>query len=375
MKVVFVSTALAPYRLFLFESLGSQMCGELVVLTRSKGVESLALGYRIRNLSGILLRRSGKNAHGHSEEIRRFIPHRIIKILKEEKPNVVIAVNVGIRTLMVYFYCRFQKIPLILLSPLTEHSEVGRKKSQLLLRRFLFKRAAAVITNGRSGASYIHQLGCPKNKIFEIPYSTKNNLFLKIDPNRVPESRYRFLTVGQLVPRKGLIELAHALRKYLDQNPERKIEWTVVGSGPLRDEMISCRFHDRLKVNIIDHVPYERLPELYATHGIFVFPTLCDEWGVVVNEAMASAMPVIGSIYSGAVDELIRDGLNGWIIDPKRESSIFRAVDSFFTTDTDHLVEMAQNARSEISRCDSDYIARRFLEIINMVTRLGGPVN
>ena len=52
--------------------------------------------------------------------------------------------------------------------------------------------------------------------------------------------------------------------------------------------------------------------------GVLVFPTLADEWGLVVNEALAAGVPVLGSLYSQAVEELVRDGENGWTFRPDR---------------------------------------------------------
>ena len=50
--------------------------------------------------------------------------------------------------------------------------------------------------------------------------------------------------------------------------------------------------------------------------GIFVLPTLADEWGLVVNEAMASGLPVLGSVYSQAAHELCGDGIEMAPISP-----------------------------------------------------------
>ena len=55
------------------------------------------------------------------------------------------------------------------------------------------------------------------------------------------------------------------------------------------------------------------MAEVYAKASLFAFPTLADEWGVVVNEAMAAGLPVLGSIYSQAVEELVEDGVSGWV--------------------------------------------------------------
>ena len=61
---------------------------------------------------------------------------------------------------------------------------------------------------------------------------------------------------------------------------------------------------------------HERMAEVYAKASLFAFPTLADEWGVVVNEAMAAGLPVLGSIYSQAVEELVEDGVSGWVFRP-----------------------------------------------------------
>ena len=60
----------------------------------------------------------------------------------------------------------------------------------------------------------------------------------------------------------------------------------------------------------------DALPALFAAADAFVFPTLADEWGVVVNEALAAGLPVLGSVHSQAVEELCAEGETGWIFDP-----------------------------------------------------------
>ena len=58
-----------------------------------------------------------------------------------------------------------------------------------------------------------------------------------------------------------------------------------------------------------------------------LFPTLSDTWGLVVNEAMAMGLPVLGSVKSQAVTELIEDGVSGWWFDPTSPQDLERAVD------------------------------------------------
>ena len=60
----------------------------------------------------------------------------------------------------------------------------------------------------------------------------------------------------------------------------------------------------------------EELPAFYAGAGAFVHPALEEPWGLVINEAMASVLPVLSSISVGAAEELVVDGETGYLFDP-----------------------------------------------------------
>jgi glycosyltransferase involved in cell wall biosynthesis len=59
----------------------------------------------------------------------------------------------------------------------------------------------------------------------------------------------------------------------------------------------------------------EELPRFYAHAGCFVHPALEEPWGLVINEAMACAVPILSSRNVGAAEELVDDGVNGWKFD------------------------------------------------------------
>ena len=62
----------------------------------------------------------------------------------------------------------------------------------------------------------------------------------------------------------------------------------------------------------VSHVPYDRDTSVYSEAGALVLPTLADQWGMVVGEALASGLPVIGSIASQAVTEIVEENVTGW---------------------------------------------------------------
>jgi glycosyltransferase involved in cell wall biosynthesis len=61
----------------------------------------------------------------------------------------------------------------------------------------------------------------------------------------------------------------------------------------------------------------EELPFFYAGAGAFIHPALAEPWGLVINEAMASGLPILSSRNVGAAEELVQEGVNGFSFDPE----------------------------------------------------------
>ncbi|NCY22384.1 glycosyltransferase [bacterium] len=61
---------------------------------------------------------------------------------------------------------------------------------------------------------------------------------------------------------------------------------------------------------------YGELPAFYAGAGAFVHPAHEEPWGLVVNEAMASGLPVLVSRRCGCAGDLVAEGKNGFLLDP-----------------------------------------------------------
>jgi len=167
------------------------------------------------------------------------------------------------------------------------------------------------------------------------------------------------LYVGQLIERKGLIPFLAALVRWTKLHPSRRVSLTFAGNGPLRSELESHPATDNLRLFFLGDVNYDALPSVYADADFFVFPTLADTWGVVVNEALASGLPVLGSLYGQAVSELVRDGSNGWTFRPDHTSEMAQALERALTASDDQLDSMRNSARETALRLTPEYAADR----------------
>jgi glycosyltransferase involved in cell wall biosynthesis len=152
--------------------------------------------------------------------------------------------------------------------------------------------------------------------------------------------------VGRLIELKGLIPFLEALARWAAAHPERTIQFTLAGSGPMQPKIESFAMPQNVQVRLVGECDYSRLAELYNQAGIFVFPSLADDWGISVNEAMASGLPVLGSVYSQAVAEMCADGQTGWTFRTNVPEELDRAIAAALGTAPEKLDQMRQAARA-----------------------------
>ncbi len=314
------------------------------------------------------IRSRWRHPQGFSDSIYVQIPYDTITHLFREKPDVVISTEMGVRSMSALVY-RFinRSSRLIFWLPLSEHTEQGRGWLRNLIRRFLIKRGDAIFVNGKSGANYIWRFGVSKEQIFRIPYPTDKEKFFLAEVERNEKEAYRLLYIGQLIARKGILQFLDVLVQWASDHPKRAIEILIVGEGKLESKISQVPLPANLKLILKGSLPYEQLKEIYAEAGILVFPTFADEWGIVVNEALISGMPVLGSVYSQAVEELIDDGETGWKFIPDDPQDVYRAIDKAMNTHLVTLNNMRGRGQAKAQSCTPDRVSERMLQAIFFV--------
>lgn len=111
----------------------------------------------------------------------------------------------------------------------------------------------------------------------------------------------------------------------------------------------------------------EDLPNFYARAGAFIHPALEEPWGLVINEAMASGLPILSGDNVGAAEELVDDGVNGWKFDAGSVEEMAGALLRIATLGADALAAMGESSRRLLeARCPT----RAFGEGLSKV--LGG---
>lgn len=127
-------------------------------------------------------------------------------------------------------------------------------------------------------------------KLFRNPYGVDIRMFTPAKP-RVPYGKARFLFVGTWSLRKGCDLLAEAVRRL--SNVEL-VHVGAIGDCAFPESDSRFRHHDA--------VPQWQLPKFYAEADAFVLASREDGFGMVLGQALASGLPVIGTEHTGAPD-------------------------------------------------------------------------
>ncbi len=347
MRVALLTNFIPPYRLSLYQALQRHV-GTLRIFVSTHMESGRAWEVDWQDLDVVkqktITRRHTWRQSGFSEPIDMHIPYDTLMQLARFSPDRIITGELGMRSLQALLYGKATRTPVVLWATLSDHTEQNRGRARSTLRRWMIPRFDNVIVNGEGGARYIRRYR--QDAPLPVPYTTDMQPFLSLPL----QGRGRdLLYVGALTERKGfhlLLESVAALNARL----------IVVGDGPL--------YREAANVHYARHVPYEQLPHWYERAGFLIMPTLADEWGVVVNEALAAGVPVLGSKYSQAVEELIIDGQNGWRFDPLDRQEMARLITRAQALDADEHARMRAAARETARRLHPEDAAQRIAQLL-----------
>lgn len=143
------------------------------------------------------------------------------------------------------------------------------------------------------------------------------------------------ISPARLEPCKGLIEFVEALPGLLLDG----WRWVIVGEGTLKSRLDEAVEKHGLsdRVTILNYVPYEDMPLLYAAADLFVLPSVNDLNPLSVVEAMHSGLPLLLSKQVGNYPEALREDETGWGFSPFDISEMRQAAQQAFTASTEKL--------------------------------------
>lgn len=363
MKVVQLINYINPLNFDIFTQLTREI-GEYKIFASTKMEKNrnwpvILNGLDVTIQKTITLPRIWRHPSGFREITYLQIPIDTFFQLRRINPDWIITTELGPRTLVSMIYKKFYlKTKVAISLGLSEYTELNRGRIQNKFRRWIIPYADLVFVNGQSGKRYLSQFTKSNQKIVIVNYTNDLSQFLTTPLVRDDLSSRRFLFSGQLIPRKGLIEFLSVLNQWAQKHSDQNWELWILGDGPLRKEIEEFPTSENLNITLYGSIEYEKLPEYYKNSGILVFPTFADEWGMVVNEAMASGLIILGSKYSQAVEELVKDGETGWVFSPDIVEDMFAVLEKLFFTSANEKQLMREKARQKVYHLSPEYISK-----------------
>jgi len=186
------------------------------------------------------------------------------------------------------------------------------------LSRRVWRDARAVVANSE-GLRALALSSAPHQRIPVIPNGVDTRRFHPAPHLPAP---LEILTVARLIPRKGIHHLISALSLL-----PPGVRLTIAGSGTERESLERLAHQQGLstQVRFLGPLPNETLPEVYRAASVFVLPSLNEGMSNTVLEAMASGLPLVLT-DTGGTQELLSDGLNGFVVEKECAASIASAL-------------------------------------------------
>lgn len=396
----------APRTTVLFDNLGPYHVARLASASKVLPVHAVEFSGRSADYAweapdAAGIRRSTVHPDGPAHQLSTGgFRKRLRQLLVESQPDVVAIPGWSGRGAFVAMeWALEQRIPYFLMSESTALDEPRIAWKEAVKSRFVAGAAAALV-GGSPHADYLSSLGMPPSRIFTGYDVVDNDAFRKgsdhwrnhQDPDATRVHPY-FLASCRFVPKKNLsclldahaAQVSHAAR----QSGQPPWDLCLLGDGELKPDLLLRAGH--LGIEVLHAAPWECPPpdhsrgrlllpgfrqihelfRFYAGAGAFVHASVTEQWGLVVNEAMASGLPVAVSNRCGCARDLIEEGVNGWTFPPDSSDMLSDILMRLATMKPSARRRMGEEGEKRIASWGPDRFCEGMNRAVESATRLG----
>jgi 1,2-diacylglycerol 3-alpha-glucosyltransferase len=264
------------------------------------------------------------------------ISHAVAEALTRQRPDCVCLNGYASpMALGALHWCLLNRVPSVLMSESTVWDE-PRKSWKEWLKSQIVRLCASALVGGTPHADYMIKLGMPPERTF-LGYDVVDNDYLQSAAKKIKNigleirkthhlpDKY-FIACARFTPKKNLPALVEAYARYRKLCRADSTPWDLVilGDGPGRAALLELRTQLGLEQNVhlVGAKTYHDLPTYYSLASAFIHASSTEQWGLVVNEAMASGLPVLVSNRCGCATDLVHEGVNGFTFDPYQVEDI-----------------------------------------------------
>lgn len=384
MKVVWFIQNLVSYHHARFEAFARlpEIKAYLIQVTDKDQFSVLEFKPRATHYQLITLFSGAERVSIPSHEIRSVLFH----MLSEIEPDVVCISGWGMEIgQLLHLWALENNVPTVMFSESTAYDE-RRVFLKEWVKSKLVRSVSSALVGGAPHKEYISQLGMSRESVFLGHNIVDSEHFSK--PYLLqPDSGFLnlcstpfFLVCTRFGEKKNLTRLIEAYAIYEKICKEQKgeiLNLVIAGDGDLRTtiERNIVQFGLSQNVHLLGAVSYEKLPWLYQNCEAFIHASTTEQWGLVVNEAMAAGAPVLISNRVGCALDLVHDCENGFQFDPYNLRNIADALFSFSKLSVDQKNEFGEHSKRIIADWGPSRFANGLKQAVDKAIDIGTKGN
>lgn len=325
-RVIWFTNIPSPYRVDFFEELGKNI--DLFVVFEKKRSDERDKSWECTKISSF----RAVFLNGYTVRTDSAFDFKVLQYLHKcnEYDYVVFSNPLTPLGIFCILFCRTYCIPFYIETDggFPKNGKGARER----LKKICISGAQGCFSTARIHDEYYLQYGAKSQKIIRYPFTSVHEYDLlqePIDECKKEDLRSKLgitqrkmvLGVGQFIRRKGFDVL---LEIGADLDEDTAI--VLLGGDETSEYEEIIKRHNLKNVFFPGFISKDRIAEYYQAADVFVLPTREDIWGLVINEAIAYALPVVTTTRCIAGTELVRQGVNGYLIEPDDREGLKKAV-------------------------------------------------
>lgn len=300
----------------------------------------------------------------------RYINFGIIPFLLKNKPEIIVWCGYQPTVVLAVLFSKFIRSKLAAFSD----TWIGRNKNISWFKKYARKIAYKYFSDVFIGASKqtlemfkFFNKDINKDQLFLSWLCADNEYFNEYLNGKNVKNKYDIMFSGRIVDIKNPLFLAEVAMKVKEKLGSCRV--LIIGDGDekLKTAMFQIFEKYGIEYDFPGFIKHDELPEYYSQSKILLLPTSGDCWGVVLNEAMISGLPVITTNMTAAAGELVLDGVNGYVLPLDSEQWSEKIVS--LLSDSEELHKFSEAARETVLRFNFEKAAQGIIQAIEYVKR------
>lgn len=267
--------------------------------------------------------------------------------------------------ILIIFFAKFKKVKIILrdeFNNLRYRSYLNKIFNKIYF--FILRRLVDYFLSvGSENTKALKYYGVPSKKIFLMPWAVNNKEFYC---KKKIFKKLNILFVGKLIPIKGchlLLNAIKELNKYKNFKFKTKIK--IIGNGILKNDL--TKYKQKYKLTNVIFEGFKNQDEIkkyYRNSNLLVLPSYKENWGLVVNEAMASKNIIIVSNKVGCGTDLVKNYKNGFIFNIEKKNDLINKIKYIFNNNKKKNILMSNYSKKIISNWSFDQCYSTIIKLI-----------